>query len=1023
MAGPIKVRIVGEDALTPVLQKVQQELGQVASTAGRYTDAAGRMREANGRFVSAATLAAEAAKRLGTASGTAGTQVGKVAPELDKVKDASKPATAGMEGFGKTLLAVASGMGIQQGLAAVVGSIKNVITSSFQLAASLEQATLAFTTMLGSGEAAREMLDGLRDFANTTPFEFNELQEATKKMLAYGFEAKAVIPTLRAVGDATAALGGGSEMIGRITVALGQMKAKAKISGEELRQLAESGVPALRYLSEGMGVSTAALQKMLEKGLIPAGKGIDLLLAGMSKDFGGMMAKQAETATGKISTLTDSVKLLGTTMGRLILESAKTVVTTSTTFVDAINRKLGAYVNLQEAVAALSKAQKDGLITATQFAKVGGIDPENITLLDLMSQRIGTLGKNQLDYERIIMQNAGYDPVFGKDKLSNAEVYRRALELITEVEAKREAQAVADAAAEKARFDMSHEGFLKRIKDTNDLVESEAYRAERDAANDAAKLARAQDFQTFLGMTKDAQSNFNKSVDENAKDQKKAAEQLAEAEKKLKKLGGGYGAVTGKIAETRAQLLAVIDAQYLGGSASAFQLESLGSLDERHRVHLGTLNSIQAKQAAGITLSEEDVQAKLAAGAALDKLLPALTEQAGWEEAEIERKKELHASSAELESQYGKLMAVTVESGETTDAQKEKLAQLRKEIDDNNASLGNNVADQERAKEAAKMLTDGYGKTEDKLKDLIAQQEGNVGATSKQKEEVEKLREELKKLQDEERNLTKVAQTEALLRIFAKKLELAEATIAEGDREAFSIKERDDLKLWMEGAGLKGNKNAEEQLRARVEAQLTQNANDEFSKLYGENTVANGIAWQLFTKGMSDRTKELVVTSYDEWIKANGATKEQVQKLFDVWSAIQSKKVLIEIEERRVVYNQYLQSRGEDPDAVVVTPAGPAPAQVAPKSLGQSQASATGGPFTGRVPVLVGEAGPELLVPQGMAGNIYSNHMMMGGGGQRASGPPELNITNLTVYGVQNVSSLMAAIEKEARARGKKFGS
>jgi len=63
----------------------------------------------------------------------------------------------------------------------------------------------------------------MADFAvkNSAVFEFPSLIEASKRMLAYGFAAEEVLPTLRAVGDAAAALGAGSEGIDRITLALG----------------------------------------------------------------------------------------------------------------------------------------------------------------------------------------------------------------------------------------------------------------------------------------------------------------------------------------------------------------------------------------------------------------------------------------------------------------------------------------------------------------------------------------------------------------------------------------------------------------------------------------------------------------------------------------------------------------------------------------------------------------------------------------------------------------------------------
>ena len=79
--------------------------------------------------------------------------------------------------------------------------------------------------MLGP-ERAKQMIADLTDFAKKTPFEMSGLTDATQKLLAYGFTAEDVIPTLTAIGDATAALGSGQEGIDACTRAIGQMQAK-----------------------------------------------------------------------------------------------------------------------------------------------------------------------------------------------------------------------------------------------------------------------------------------------------------------------------------------------------------------------------------------------------------------------------------------------------------------------------------------------------------------------------------------------------------------------------------------------------------------------------------------------------------------------------------------------------------------------------------------------------------------------------------------------------------------------------
>ena len=195
--------------------------------------------------------------------------------------------------------------------AGVVGLGKEII----RLGMNMEQTRIAFTTLTGSSVEAQRHLEELRDFAAKTPFQFTDLTEASKRLMAYGFTASEIIPILRDVGDATAALGTGAFGIDRITRALGQMQTRGKIASQEMLQLTEAGIPAWRLLAESMGVSTAEVQKLVEKGLIPAEQGIQAILAGMRQDFGGLMAAQMQTAGGALSNLIDVLEATGTALG------------------------------------------------------------------------------------------------------------------------------------------------------------------------------------------------------------------------------------------------------------------------------------------------------------------------------------------------------------------------------------------------------------------------------------------------------------------------------------------------------------------------------------------------------------------------------------------------------------------------------------------------------------------------------------------------------------------------------------
>ena len=202
----------------------------------------------------------------------------------------------------KNAFSVTLGVGMFE---ALKKGFKSTVGTAISFNSMLQTAQIGFTTMLGSAEKAQAFLDDMADFAAKTPFEYPELLDAAKKMLAYGFAAENVLPTLRAVGDAAAALGMSGEGIDRITLALGQILAKGRLAAEEMRQLTEAGIPAWHMLAEAMGTTVPELQKMVSKGLIPGYKAVEMLTSGMTKRFGGMMASMENTWRGVTSSIKD----------------------------------------------------------------------------------------------------------------------------------------------------------------------------------------------------------------------------------------------------------------------------------------------------------------------------------------------------------------------------------------------------------------------------------------------------------------------------------------------------------------------------------------------------------------------------------------------------------------------------------------------------------------------------------------------------------------------------------------------
>ena len=204
------------------------------------------------------------------------------------------------------------------GLSAGIGAVG---FASIKMAADMEQNRIAFTTMLGSAEQADKFLRELAAFAEKTPFEFTGLVASSKKLLAFGFQAKEIIPIMTKIGDAVSAVGGSAEVLDRVTLAFGQMKTKGFVSAEEMKQLAEAGIPAWEMLAKVIGKDLPTTMKLAEDKALDANAAIEGMLSQMTEKYGGMMEKQSKTITGMLSNIKDKSGSIMRDMGEEITKA------------------------------------------------------------------------------------------------------------------------------------------------------------------------------------------------------------------------------------------------------------------------------------------------------------------------------------------------------------------------------------------------------------------------------------------------------------------------------------------------------------------------------------------------------------------------------------------------------------------------------------------------------------------------------------------------------------------------------
>lgn len=269
---------------------------------------------------------AESAERAGREAGQAEGKVRGLDRSLDAARRSADRTSAAMRRVkdGAKNLGSTASTAAKFGIAGLAAGLATLGGVGIATAGQLEQSEIAFTNLLGSAERATKLIDDLAKMAADTPFELTQLTGASQKLLAFGFDAEGLIGTLKTIGDAASGTGSGAAGIDRMTLALGQMQAKGKISNEELMQLAELGIPVYDIMAEKLGMAKTEVSAFLampartdKDGTKVAGGanqafemvGMDGLLEGIGAKYDGMMAQQSKSLFGLWSTLKDTFAL------------------------------------------------------------------------------------------------------------------------------------------------------------------------------------------------------------------------------------------------------------------------------------------------------------------------------------------------------------------------------------------------------------------------------------------------------------------------------------------------------------------------------------------------------------------------------------------------------------------------------------------------------------------------------------------------------------------------------------------
>jgi tape measure domain-containing protein len=295
---------------------VTQAAGRAAANAGgAFTRAAG---SAGSAIQTGLGKAFEAVSTAGSrAAATVGSGFSRLTGSINAAAGSGSGGGGGGGGGGLGgMLGALKAMPLAGSLAAggiglVTGSVLKAGISYNTL---MQTSRAAFTTILGSSEAADKMLSDLQKFASTSPFPRQAFIEATQQMVSFGIESNKVIPYLSAIQDTVAATGGNAQTLSEITLVMSQIQAAGKITGVDLMQFAQRGINAADLIGSAMGKTGTQIKEEITAGSLDATTALDALAKGMDTNFGGAADNLKTTWSGTVDSMKGAMRDMGSAL-------------------------------------------------------------------------------------------------------------------------------------------------------------------------------------------------------------------------------------------------------------------------------------------------------------------------------------------------------------------------------------------------------------------------------------------------------------------------------------------------------------------------------------------------------------------------------------------------------------------------------------------------------------------------------------------------------------------------------------
>ena len=226
---------------------------------------------------------------------------------------------------------------------AIVKKVADITTSIVKMGiegnASLETSITSWTTLLGTQEQAKQMMDDITNYAASTPFSKVGVDEMAKQLSNAGFAGEDLFNQLTKFGNMGSAFGIQEDSLKEMVRQYSQVQMAQVAYTEDLNILQDRGIPIYKGLAEVMGVTVAEVKKMAGEGKITADI-YNEAINSIASNTEGAMEAQSKTFSGMMSTLQDVTSNIVTKIVEPLFNKVKESLDIAMPILDSFNGKL-----------------------------------------------------------------------------------------------------------------------------------------------------------------------------------------------------------------------------------------------------------------------------------------------------------------------------------------------------------------------------------------------------------------------------------------------------------------------------------------------------------------------------------------------------------------------------------------------------------------------------------------------------------------------------------------------------------